>query len=289
MHAHVLHAAEQRRAYLKRLTGRRPARRKTVPRAIQPDGVRLAYYRALVAEVLAFAKQLVDESLLPELETIVREVAESHADGRMDARGSKRVNELMDRASERFYRMFTPAKLEAFAEKFGRRTSAFQRAELGRQLRAVLGVDPQTAEPWLEGAIREFVGENVALIKSIPQSYFDQVEARVIAGARAGKRHEVIAKEVAERFEVSKSRAKLIARDQVGKFNGKLAETRQKKLGIDAYIWRTVNDNRVRDEHVDREGKRYVWSKPPYDGHPGEPINCRCYAEPDLAALLGEI
>jgi SPP1 gp7 family putative phage head morphogenesis protein len=92
---------------------------------------------------------------------------------------------------------------------------------------------------------------------------------------------------------VAESRAKLIARDQVGKLFGAIQEARQVGLGIDRYTWRTSNDNRVRDTHEKREGESYSWNDPPGDlsdpgdgGHPGFPINCRCWAEPDLTAIL---
>jgi uncharacterized protein with gpF-like domain len=45
----------------------------------------------------------------------------------------------------------------------------------------------------------------------------------------------------------------------------------------------------VRDAHFDREGRTFTWADPPDDGHPGEAINCRCQAEPDLEGLLEEI
>jgi len=47
-------------------------------------------------------------------------------------------------------------------------------------------------------------------------------------------------------------------------------------------VWRGILDARERPEHVAREGKEFSWKNPPDDGHPGEPINCRCTAEPVL-------
>ncbi|TXH57102.1 MAG: hypothetical protein E6Q97_05015 [Desulfurellales bacterium] len=41
----------------------------------------------------------------------------------------------------------------------------------------------------------------------------------------------------------------------------------------------------MREEHEDREGESYTWTDPPEDGHPGEAVNCRCYAEPDFSDL----
>lgn len=46
------------------------------------------------------------------------------------------------------------------------------------------------------------------------------------------------------------------------------------------YVWRTVGDSRVRDEHATRDGQIYTWGNPPEGGHPGEDYNCRCWAEP---------
>ena len=52
------------------------------------------------------------------------------------------------------------------------------------------------------------------------------------------------------------------------------------------YIWRTQEDEKVRDLHQELEGKRFNMDDPPvsgtsgFRGNPGEPANCRCYAEP---------
>jgi uncharacterized protein with gpF-like domain len=41
------------------------------------------------------------------------------------------------------------------------------------------------------------------------------------------------------------------------------------------------------------KGEEFQWDDPPAeddtDGHPGDPINCRCWAEPNLAAVLDEL
>ncbi len=45
------------------------------------------------------------------------------------------------------------------------------------------------------------------------------------------------------------------------------------------YIWRTVQDNRVRKTHVEREGHVFSWEIEPLGGHPGQDNHCRCWAE----------
>lgn len=45
------------------------------------------------------------------------------------------------------------------------------------------------------------------------------------------------------------------------------------------YIWRTQGDDKVRPEHAANAGMIFAWDNPPSTGHPGEAVNCRCWAE----------
>ena len=45
------------------------------------------------------------------------------------------------------------------------------------------------------------------------------------------------------------------------------------------YIWRTVEDEKVRPAHAANNGKIFSWNDPPPTGHPGEEYGCRCRAE----------
>jgi SPP1 gp7 family putative phage head morphogenesis protein len=162
----------------------------------------------------------------------------------------------------------------------------FHAAQLNAQLRAAVGVDVVGSEPWLGPAIDEFTAENVALIKSIPTRFFDDLETHLKRELADGARWEQLTALVEERYGVAKSRAELIARDQAGKFFGDLNRVRQTDLGIERFVWRTMRDNRVREEHEERDGETYFWKDPPDGETPGEPVLCRCYAEPDLSGLL---
>ena len=125
-----------------------------------------------------------------------------------------------------------------------------------------------------------WIRENVELIKKAEAKYFEQIAAVVSEGVTTGRTNRAIAKELKERFKVADGHEKLIARDQAATLNGKITEARQTSVGITEYIWRTSRDERVREEHADREGDTFSWSNPPEDGPPGIPINCRCTAEP---------
>lgn len=79
---------------------------------------------------------------------------------------------------------------------------------------------------------------------------------------------------------ISTRHAAFIARDQLGKFNGAINEAQANYVGSKKYIWRTSQDNRVREEHAKREGEIFYYARPPKDGNPGMAIRCRCTAEP---------
>src|SRR5229473_2616445 len=163
-------------------------------------------------------------------------------------------------------------------------------ATLRGQLRAALGVDPLLSEPAsLTARAEQFTAENVRLIKTVPSRFFGELEQRLIAGIRSGTRASDLTQEISDRYDVSETNAARIANDQVGKFFGELNKVRQTNLGITTYTWRTVGDNRVREDHDDREGEQFDWSDPPEDGHPGEAVNCRCWPEPDLSDIIEEM
>jgi SPP1 gp7 family putative phage head morphogenesis protein len=253
-----------------------------MPRAENPTTIQVDYFRA-IEPIVDRASALVRREVYP---LVQRALAERRDDARLDATN---LNASIDRVARQFADMLRPTQLEEVARRFGSATSTFQREQLNKQIRAAMGVDLSTIEPNVLRMIDDFTADNVALIKSVPQRFFADIETRITSGVRAGQRWEDMAAELEARHGVAKERAKVIARDQVGKFYGELNQKRQENLGITGYIWRTSNDNRVRDEHELREGVHFEWNAPPADGHPGEPVLCRCYGEPDVESILKEL
>ena len=157
-----------------------------------------------------------------------------------------------------------------------------------RQTFRVLPVDPIGAEPWLAPLSRDWVTENVALIRSVNQDMLTDLEKTVYRMVGQDASLSDTKAELVKRFGVSEGRARLIARDQVSKFNGQLTQTRQESLGIQEYVWRDSEDVRVRKKHRLLDGKKFRWDDPPVTNdkgernHPGEDIQCRCWADPIL-------
>jgi SPP1 gp7 family putative phage head morphogenesis protein len=240
---------------------------------------------AALAPFVADLRGRLRARLLPELPGLQRA-----AGVRRDASDPKgyadRLTELLGQASYDFFAEWTPVRLKGIALPFGEQTARHQKRELQKQLEAGLGVDVVRAEPWLSDRLQAFATHNASLITGVGERALREVETLTLQGLRRGQRHEDLAEEIEQRMDVSESRAQLIARDQVGKLMGELNQARQQDLGIAGYVWRTVGDERVRDEHEALDGQSFDWDDPPSEGHPGEPINCRCSAEPDLTELL---
>lgn len=170
------------------------------------------------------------------------------------------------------------------------------RAALNTQFRAIVPIDVFKdniggVAPQLRAAVRR----NVDLIESIPMQLLDDVKDTVLPAIEQGMRVEELQKQVRERFSVSDSRARLIARDQVGKLNGELTQERQESVGVTSYEWWCVLDERVRGAHRELHGKTFAWNDPPQvslDGrheHPGGDYSCRCQARPNVSALLDSL
>lgn len=287
----------------RRMVAARGVRRQQPARQQPPKTIELAYLRFML-QVLDVAKNLVRRELI---EPLPRLVAAGKLDDYEWHRASHENDEERLRELERtdspdevrrraaglrvsFDRGVVPdARLEQSIRDFGQRTADYQGSQLQRQIRTAMGIEVPLSDPRYGERLRNWTTENVGLIKSIPGDMLDEVERELVRGVNDGTRWEVLASRIEQRFGVAERRAALIARDQVGKFYGSVQRARQTNLGIKRYIWRTSRDERVRPEHVEREGEIFEWADPPEDGHPGQPINCRCTAEPILEDLLDEL
>ncbi len=250
--------------------------------------------RARYLKALQEAISLARERLLPRLPEIERRALITVDAHRIDV---ETWADTVSRIVDEMRSVYEPiaAGLGGSAGAAAQEVDAFNRAAIGGQMRGVLGVDVFVAEPQLAAMLAASTKENVGLIKSVPATFFDEVEATVLRQFRSGQRAASIAPEIARRFGVSESRAAFIARDQVSKLNGDLTRMRQAEMGVPGYIWRTSLDERVRPRHAQLEGTKQSWDDPPIvdqrtgrRAHPGGDFNCRCTAEPDIEGLLAE-
>jgi len=267
-----------------------------LPKILHPTPIERQYSRALVAIAKNIQTQT-EKVLLSSLEDVIaeRDRAINKTDGvRLDgwADDADRLINSLKMTLENTV-LYRPSRLAA---DIGQKTSAWNDVQWRKTMKAVMGVDFFQREPWLSDIMKSFEKENVGLIKSITDQAVNNIEGMVHRGVTNGDRFTKIQKQIQNQFDVTKNRARLIARDQVSKLNGQITMTRQTALGIEKYIWRTSLDERVRGnpagkypnsqfDHWEREGQTFSWNDPPPDGHPGQAIQCRCTAEPVLSEL----
>lgn len=255
-----------------------------------PDGTEREYTRTL----LAYSKQLAANTnrlLIPRLGEIVNAYkVETRADSWTDTLDSI-MGDLNAKAAEGS--LVATAKLPGLFTA----TSTFNEAQFKMVVKAntgfdlppvmqgapratELGVSVFRSEPFLKPLADGWVSENTALIKSIPTKLNPEIEGIVRRGVTSGASVTDIAKQIKDRYGVTDNRARLIAQDQTLKLNADLTRYRLQSVGVERYVWRTVNDNRVRHNHVERDGKTFAWDAPPSGGsHPGIEVRCRCRSE----------
>lgn len=282
MDAKLQDLLRQRREHA-RLTKRKPKRLPKAPRPIPPVSIEREYYRDLRKMTDALA-QITKEEIIPKLSAILglKEFERPKLDDASDE-----IERMMSGARIQFLRRFSDAEIESYARKAATKTEEHNRRQIAATFKRVLAVDVFVNDANLTATMKHFVTQNVNLIKTIPSDHFSKIENIVHRGVTQGRLTRDIAKDIQSVSGVTSRRAKFIARDQVGSFNGELTKNRQTGLGIKKYKWSTSLDERVRGNptglypkakpsHWDREGKVFSWDDPPEDGHPGMPFNCRC-------------
>lgn len=188
-----------------------------------------------------------------------------------------------------YFSVFTDLETLGLSQEVFDRTQKINKAALEKGFKQVLGASPLINDRGLRDMAAQFTAENVRLIRNMEESVFAGLEEKILEGLDTGLRHEELVADIQERLDVGENRARLIARDQTQKANSSLNEMRQTNLGITHYVWETSDDERVRDTHVENDGKTFSWAEPPeITGHPGNDINCRCVAKPIIESLFDD-
>lgn len=257
-------------------------RARRAPRPASPDSIERAYTLA-VREVNARLVAAARAFLWPALDRAERDTAKA-SDVRLDADDLSAFADLdFGQLRIRLGRL-SQAGARRIVDRFGRRIQDWNRQDLER----ILTIDLANEPPEVQRALTAWRRENVALIESIATRLHDDVHQVVRDAQRRGAHVRTVRRELMERFDVSRSRATLIARDQILKANSDLTRVRHQEAGIDRYVWSTSRDERVRPMHRDLEGTIHRWDDPPVTNekgdrnHPGQDYQCRCVSVPVL-------
>ena len=193
---------------------------------------------------------------------------------------------------------FKGINLEPLLRFAANRTKSISLREWRRAVKETLGIDLMTSYydgGFFEEYIRRWVGENVLKITSIPTQTLGEMQQIILDGFRRGLPVRDIQKEIQRQYNVTRAKARLIARDQISTLNAQITQAQQRDAGVTKYVWSSSRDSRVRECHAELDGKVFSWDEPPdmwyntksrgmvFTGrrcHPGEDYACRCCALP---------
>lgn len=234
-----------------------------------------------------------ERSLLAQLRRVEQEVARGIREIIMPAFDRKRatldagLTLDADEASMDGLRLIVGAMVRAASEQVGqllaleglRHTKQFMTSA-----RRAFGIDLSSVitEGDLGGYLEAVALRNASLIRGMADDILKRVAQETTAALIAGESAKTLQERLKKQLEISDSRARLIARDQAGKLTSDLNRVRQQQAGIESYIWRTSQDERVRPRHANLQGHEYKYGEPTGAEEglpPGQPIQCRCIAQ----------
>lgn len=188
------------------------------------------------------------------------------------------------------------ARLRAIVEAIGRKAEASASRPWGRFDRAGRGDARRRREYDGRALVDRWSRDAAKRIVSVRNEVAEGLRRDVVAALET----DLAPAELAARwrrqgipvlFGTLEGRTKVIAQNQLATLHAQVQSERARAVGVESFVWRTQQDDRVRDEHQALEGTQHAYADPPSEGLPGTPINCRCWAESliteDIAAAFG--
>ena len=139
--------------------------------------------------------------------------------------------------------------------------------------------------------MRDLLNEQVHLITSLPLDAARRVHELTTGALYEGARANEIAQEILKTGEITRNRASLIARTEVGRASTALTQARALSVESTHYVWMSSHDFDTRPRHKQLDGTAHAWNNPPIASepgqkemryHPGAGPNCRCIPLPIL-------
>lgn len=158
----------------------------------------------------------------------------------------------------------------------------------------LISVDIYKDNPELREATDAWVEQNMQRIKNMNADALKRGIKVTQQAVKEGRSPTWLEEQLQKEMEIPARRASTIARTATSNAAWNVDYAQAKNDGLSIYRWRGMLDERERQEHKKREGVAFDPQHPPTDGNPGQPINCRCWAEwlfenSDVEAAQNEI
>lgn len=145
--------------------------------------------------------------------------------------------------------------VESIVKQMAGNTQKDIAAALTKEINRLVGIDISPLIQSHAEDIKQALDYCKDYIVSIPKKYLADVQSKVLLNIQKGMRSSSIVKELANQYDITLNRAKVIARDQTSKFNLALTTAQAKDIGSDEFKFSTSHDERVRRTHRDADGK----------------------------------
>lgn len=249
-------------------------------------------YEKQLIEVNRIFWDEVKKTIIPQLPFLVEQAKSIRPDdinARLDYSWFESLKKLTEKTFFDFAAAVGQPRVSAIADDQAQRINSLNKKEFVKVIHSAVSVNPIIQETWLQPSMKAFSQNNVNLITNLATDQRERLQQNLYNNLSAGNGIDAIKEDLIKSESIGKNRARLIARDQTNKFNGQLSELRQTELGIGSYIWTTARDERVRQTHREHEGKIFSWKNPPYTGHPGSEIQCRCIPQPVITDEMFDV
>lgn len=208
-----------------------------------------------------------------------------------DASITSKAKKLMNKLTRKYTQLFKQ-KAPTLAENMlngSLQTSETVLKTSLKQLSGGLTLNTGAYPAGMEDAVKALIEENVALIKSIPVEYLDDIQGAVMRSISAGEGPDDLLEKIRHYAGVTERRVKNIALDQTKKAYGSINKMRMQAIGVKKFEWvHSGGGQHPRESHMALDGQIFSFDDLPLKGeegfvkgqYPGQAINCSCTMTP---------
>lgn len=129
-------------------------------------------------------------------------------------------------------------------------------------------------------------------IKNFTERQIQDLRQIINDNVSQGLRKEMLIEKIQDRFNVSKTKAKFLARQETSLLTSNIQKQNMQRAGIEYYMWDSSRDSRVRPDHAELNNKIFRFDNPPVvnkktgaRANAGEDFGCRCVQRPVIVNI----
>ena len=211
-------------------------------KAVRPNAGIRAWYRAVLRALVDDMAEKTKKRILRVYRKYQKQILPRPAamDANISSRAEAELRELQNQIEDEFRK-----KARKIAEQFITRTQKYANSTTKDSVKGMLNdsawagftVKKASISESMVAVLKASLYENVALIKDLPEKYFNAVAGAVYRNIASGESSTAIEKALSYCGRIAQRRAELIARDQSQKAFEALSREHMKAAGITHFEW----------------------------------------------------